>query len=108
MRVQKFPAALLLIATASATIFGQARFHSSVDLVALDVSVRGSDGLPPADLVAEDFTVFEDNIPQKIAFFSSNGRLPLAVSLVIDSSQSMVGKRIARATEAAGALIDMM
>src|SRR5262249_36763211 len=103
-----FVALILLLSTSSPTARAQAPFHSRVDLVALDVRVRGSDGLPVADLTPGDFLVLENNVPQRISLFSSDGRLPLTVSLLIDSSQSMLGPRLERARAAASALIDLM
>src|SRR2546423_3388114 len=41
------------------------------NLVNLDVIVKDKKGKPVTDLKAEDFTVIEDGVPQKIEFFDS-------------------------------------
>src|SRR5689334_9954308 len=41
------------------------------NLVSLDVIVKDKKGKPVTDLKAEDFTVSENGVPQKIAFFDS-------------------------------------
>src|ERR1041385_1434255 len=41
------------------------------NLVSLDVIVKDNKGKPVTDLKAEDFTVSENGVPQKIAFFDS-------------------------------------
>lgn len=41
------------------------------------------------DLTKNDFRVFEDNHPQKIAFFSRETNLPLRIGIMIDTSNSI-------------------
>ena len=41
------------------------------NLVSLDVIVKDKKGKPITDLKAEDFTVFENGVPQKVEFFDS-------------------------------------
>lgn len=41
-------------------------FRAGVELVRVDVSVRGGDGEPITDLTAADFEVTEDDVPQKV------------------------------------------
>src|ERR1041385_3620003 len=41
------------------------------NLVSLDVIVKDKKGRPVTDLKAEDFTVIENGVPQKITFFDS-------------------------------------
>src|SRR5256714_7411049 len=41
------------------------------NLVSLDVIVKDKKGKPITDLKAEDFTVMENGLPQKIEFFDS-------------------------------------
>jgi Ca-activated chloride channel family protein len=84
------------------------RFKSGVDLVALDVCVKQRDGLPTTGLAPEDFLILENNIPQRIALFSAEGRVPLAVAVLIDSSHSMRGTRFERAKAAAAEFIEVL
>ncbi len=44
-------------------------FRSSTELVLVNVSVRDKNGNPVRDLKREDFTVLEDNKPQKVVSF---------------------------------------
>ena len=64
----------------------------NVDLVLLDVSVVDHDGKFVADLEAENFKIYEDDRPEKIAFFLKKD-VPVTVGLAIDNSGSMHGKR---------------
>src|SRR5579884_3429960 len=57
---------LFLIALAA---LSQIRFETTTDLVVVDVNVRDREGRPVEGLKKEDFTIFEDGKPQKIAVF---------------------------------------
>lgn len=63
-------------------------FRAVIDLVMLNVTVTGPGGRYMADLSADDFQVLEDGRPQEVAYFSP-ANVPLAVSLVLDTSSSM-------------------
>jgi Ca-activated chloride channel family protein len=78
---------------------GQApSFRVGVDLVSLNVTV--TDGAHYAtDLTADDFSVFEDGVKQDVTFFTRTN-LPIALSLLLDTSASMDTK-LATAQEAA-------
>ena len=60
----------------------------NVRVVQVDAVVRDRDGRMVGNLAMEDFTVFEDGVPQEIQSFSQD-ELPLAVALVIDRSGSV-------------------
>jgi VWFA-related protein len=62
------------------------------DLVTLPVAVVDSDGAFITGLQRQNFTVYDNGIPQRIEFFSSDD-LPVTVGLVIDCSASMQTKR---------------
>jgi Ca-activated chloride channel homolog len=64
-------------------------FRGAVDLVALSVTATGVGGRYVSDLAQPDFTVLEDGKPQEVTLFE-RARSPLAVSLLIDSSTSMM------------------
>ena len=81
------------------------RFRSGVGIVALDVCVKDREGMFIAGLAAEDFLILENNAPQKVALFSPEGRVPLAVALLIDRSASMAGTPLERAKAAGVAFV---
>lgn len=66
-------------------------FRSGVDLVSLTVTVTDGSRRYVTDLGAGDFSVFEDGVLQEVSFFSPSS-LPLAVSLLLDTSASMEDK----------------
>ena len=77
------------------------RFRSGVDLVALDVCVTDRNGRFLPALNANDFFVFEDRVPQRVTFFSAEGKLALTAVVLIDRSSSMTGAKLERAKTAA-------
>jgi VWFA-related protein len=88
------PVGVLSVITAICVCLGlsldaQVPFRGGVDLVVLTVTATGPGGKYVTDLTADDFTVFEDGKPQKVDVFE-RANTPLAVSLLIDSSTSMV------------------
>ena len=74
-------------------------FRAGVDVVSLNVTVTDADSRFITDLQQEDFQIFEDGVLQEITFFS-RARLPIALSVLIDTSASM-DKRMRTAQEAA-------
>jgi VWFA-related protein len=80
-------------------------FRGGVDVVALDVCVKDRTGRPATGLGAGDFLVLEDHVPQRLAVFSDGDPLPLAVSLLVDTSLSMAGAPLEFARAAAGAFV---
>ena len=74
-------------------------FRTSVDVIAMNVTVI--DGLRRyvTDLNRQDFRIFEDGRPQEVTFFQKSN-LPLALALLIDTSASME-QNLAIAQEAA-------
>ena len=71
----------------------------NADLVTLTVSVTDANGLHVTGLDRKDFTIFDNNVPQQISFFSDDD-LPASVAVVFDVSASMSGRSIATAKEA--------
>ncbi len=65
-----------------------AAFRAGVNLVSMNITVTTHDNRYVRDLTQEDFAVFEDGVQQDITFFSQS-QLPIALSLLIDSSASM-------------------
>ena len=79
---------------------GQAQvFRAGVELVSLNVTVTDTQGRYVTDLAEADFSVFEDGAKQELSFFNRSN-LPIALSLLIDSSASME-QRMQIAQEAA-------
>jgi Ca-activated chloride channel family protein len=67
-------------------------FKAGAELVVLQINVFNgrSDAVP--DLPQSAFSIFEDDKPQDISFFSA-GDVPVTVGLVIDNSTSMLTER---------------
>jgi VWFA-related protein len=70
-----------------------------VRLVNVVATVSDAAGKHVPNLTAEDFTVYEDGVPQKIAHFSQDHDVPVSVGILLDTSGSMVAK-IQTASEA--------
>lgn len=68
------------------------RLRADVELVVLHVTVADDRGEFVADLPQGNFRVFEQNIEQKLSFFSRDD-IPVTMGLVIDNSGSMREKR---------------
>jgi Ca-activated chloride channel family protein len=68
-------------------------------MVSLNVTVVDSQGRYVTDLTQDDFAVFEDGAKQELSYFNRTN-LPIALSLLIDSSASME-QRMENAQEAA-------
>lgn len=86
-------AALLAAASAGAqgTAPQEPAFRAGVDLVSLNVTVTDRDNRYVTDIDAERFQVYEDGALQDISFFSRT-QLPIALSLLMDTSASMTEK----------------
>jgi Ca-activated chloride channel family protein len=65
-----------------------ATFRVNVKLVNVFATVVDQNGAPVGGLTKQDFTVFEDGKPQKIAVFNRESGLPLSIVLEIDTSLS--------------------
>jgi Ca-activated chloride channel family protein len=74
-------------------------FRAGVDVVSLHVTVTNAEGRYVTDLQADDFSVFEDGVKQDVTYFDRSN-LPIALSLLLDTSASMED-RIRTAQEAA-------
>jgi len=86
------------VVAAQAVTPPQTTFRSGVEIVELDVSVmRG--GAPVAGLTARDFALTDNGVPQDVESVTLE-RLPLTVTLVLDSSQSVAGDRLRHLVQA--------
>jgi len=94
-------AALLVTQAAPPTVF-----RSGVEVVEVDVSVtRG--GLPVQGLTARDFVVTDNGAVQQIQSVTLE-QLPLSVTLVLDTSLSVAGDRLAHLVLAGEGLTDAL
>lgn len=98
-RVLTVAAAILLLWSPS--IDGQQgfRFRSGVDLVNVTATVTDRSGRFVSGLRQSDFTVYDDGEPMEVTHFS-NERVPVSLGIVLDTSGSMAGERMAAAREA--------
>jgi len=75
-------------------------------LVTILANVIGRDGTPAPDMRQDDFSVYEDDVKQDIAFFETVDR-PFTVVLLIDSSTS-VEAQLREIVKAAKVLVDQL
>jgi Ca-activated chloride channel family protein len=94
------PLALLMALAASLDVRAQQpAFRTAIDVVSMSVTVTDSAGRYVTDLTESDFEVFEDGAKQELTLFNRSN-LPVALSLLIDTSSSMED-RMSIAQEAA-------
>jgi Ca-activated chloride channel homolog len=79
---------------------GQAfRFRSSVELINVNATVTDASGRFVTGLRRDDFRVYQDNELQTITHFD-NERVPVSLGILLDTSGSMHGERMAAARRA--------
>jgi len=94
------------IAAAQAAQTPPAVFRSGIEVVEIDVSVtRG--GLPVPGLTARDFAVADNGVAQEVESVTLD-RLPLSVTLLLDTSASVAGDRLAHLAQAGEGLVDAL
>jgi Ca-activated chloride channel family protein len=81
----------------------QPQFKSGIEVVYLDVTVQAPDGSIVRGLTKDDFLIYNEGVPQDVAVFSAEPA-PISVGVLIDTSGSMTGERMAAAIRAADAL----
>jgi VWFA-related protein len=92
----RFPVVALLAAQLASA--PQTTFKSGVEVVELDVSVtRG--GVPVVGLTARDFALTDNGAAQEVASVTLE-QLPLSVTMVLDTSQSVAGQRLQHLVQA--------
>lgn len=88
-------ATLLAALGVTAVVAGQEQtpvFRSGTELVYVTATVTDRRGRPAAQLRQEDFTVYEDDVRQDIAFFGLDDQTHISVVVVVDTSGSMADK----------------
>jgi len=75
------------------------RFRTGVELINVTATVTDRDGRFVSGLRKEDFRLFQDDKPQAITHFDSE-RVPVSLGIVLDTSGSMAGEKMAAAREA--------
>lgn len=71
-------------------------FRSSIDLTSVNVTVLDANGVLVTGLGRDDFEIYEDGTPQVVSQFV-DGRLPVSLGLLLDTSDSMFGPRLREA-----------
>ena len=97
--------ALLLLAAQAATS-PQTTFRSGVEVVELDVSVTRNNA-PVAGLAAQDFALTDNGVAQDVTSVTLE-HLPLSVTMVLDTSQSVAGDRLHHLVQAGEGLTNAL
>lgn len=93
-------ASCVSVVLASAVLAAQRPLRSSIELIVVTATVRDANGKLITGLPKEAFTVYEDGEQLPITQFTSE-RVPLGIGLLLDISDSMFGRRIKDAEDAA-------
>ena len=83
------------------------RFRSGVELVNVTATVTDRSGRFATGLTQADFTVYEDDQPVDVTHFSAE-RVPVSVGIVLDTSGSMAGEKIAHARSTIERFLDRL
>ena len=97
------PVVIAMLASVAIAAGRQPTFKSGVEVVYLDVTVQAPDGSIVRGLTKDDFLIYDEDAPQDVAIFSAEPA-PISVGVLIDTSGSMSGERMAAAIRAADAL----
>jgi Ca-activated chloride channel family protein len=93
MKYSPLPILLLATALAAPVVIRaqQGTFRSAIDVVSMNVTVTDTSNSTTryiTDLTEKDFEIFEDGVKQDLTLFNRSN-LPVALSLLIDTSSSM-------------------
>ena len=83
---------------------GQEPFRSGVELVNVTATVTDRSGRFVSGLQQSDFVVYEDDQPVEITHFNAE-RVPVSLGIVLDTSGSMAGRKMAAARAAVRRLL---
>src|SRR6478736_4020090 len=95
--------AVALLSSVTIAAGRQPQFKSGVEVVYLDFTVQAPDGSIVRGLTKDDFLIYDEDVAQDVAVFSAEPA-PISVGILIDTSGSMTGERMASAIRAADAL----
>ena len=91
---------LVLLGTAVTTTWlAAAQFRVDVGLVNVVATVLDDRGRHVADLLPEDFELYEDGQPQEISHFAFSSDLPVSVGIILDVSEITEITRIGQFVE---------
>ncbi|HVS88233.1 MAG TPA: VWA domain-containing protein [Candidatus Acidoferrum sp.] len=79
---------MVLLTVSSGDRLGQEPIRVAVNLVNVGFAARDSHGALVDNLTKDDVEVFEDAVPQRIAFFARSLDVPLTLGLIVDASGS--------------------
>lgn len=102
MKIVRALAVLAFVAAAAVAASGQQqgdqafRFRTGVELINVTATVTDANGRFVSGLRQEDFRVYQDDELQPITHFSSE-RVPVSLGIVLDTSGSMDGEKMAAA-----------
>ena len=99
MRIVMAALALLMCCSEARAQDTAGAFRSGVDLVSLNVIVTDNHDRFVTGLTEQDFSVFEDGVPQDVSVFAATD-VPLDLAILLDVSSSMTDK-LATVQEAA-------
>jgi len=94
-------APLLMTAQQPAAPAGQPSFRTAIDVVSMSVTVTDSTNRYITDLDEKSFEIFEDGVKQDLILFNRSN-LPVALSLLIDTSSSMEDRMVTAQDAAIG------
>jgi Ca-activated chloride channel homolog len=115
MRKSLMRFAMVLTAGAAAIVVTQGSTHaqdgiyfrSGVDLVNIIATVTDRAGRFVSGLTQQDFVVYEDDRAVDVSLFSA-GNVPVSLGFVLDTSESMAGKKIDHACGAIERFLDQL
>jgi VWFA-related protein len=87
-----FVIAIFVLATLTLVAQTPSTLRVDVRLVNVVTTVTDASGKFVPNLTADDFTVAEDGVPQKITHFTQDRNLPVSVGILLDTSGSMMEK----------------
>jgi Ca-activated chloride channel family protein len=100
------PLALVLCLCTGTGLVAQT-FRATIDTVQVNVTVTDAAGRLVTGLSKDDFEILEDGAPQTITVFTDE-RVPISLGVLLDSSDSMRGQRIADARAAVEQFVSML